>query len=170
LDLAALAGIDRLRALGGRPDRRPSLCRSICTLQIAAQRHPRRRNRPDRAKPPANHFRFSVSPVHTIAISSFMKTPGEVLRGESVELTVSEHANPNGMGPYEELLHEALLGVSARFARQDYVEEAWRIIEPVLDDSTPIEQYEPGSWGPPAADQAVAPPGGWLNPIGRGPS
>jgi glucose-6-phosphate 1-dehydrogenase len=94
-------------------------------------------------------------------VSSFVKIPGELLKGESVELTVSEHHDPNEMSAYEELLTDALRGVSARFARQDYVEEAWRIVDPVLDDATPIQEYEPGTWGPP---DSVAPAGGWFTP------
>jgi glucose-6-phosphate 1-dehydrogenase len=115
--------------------------------------------------PPANYFRFRVTPTHTIAIASYVKVPGEVLRGESVELTVSEHSDRCEMSAYEELLTDALRGVSARFARQDYVEEAWRIVDPVLDDATPVYAYEPGSWGPSQTDSAVAPEGGWFNPV-----
>jgi glucose-6-phosphate 1-dehydrogenase len=114
--------------------------------------------------PPANYFRFRVTPGHTIAISSFVKLPGEVLRGESVELTVSEHTDPLEAGAYEELLVDAIRGIATRFARQDYVEEAWRIVNPVLDDATPVYGYEPGTWGPAEAEQIVAPDGGWLNP------
>jgi glucose-6-phosphate 1-dehydrogenase len=116
------------------------------------------------APPPPNHFRFRVNPLQIVAISAFAKLPGEMLRGESVELTVSEHENPGGLSAYEELLTDAVNGVSARFARQDYVEEAWRIVNPVLDDATPIHQYDPGSWGPEVTDRLVAPPGGWINP------
>ena len=71
-----------------------------------------------------------------------------MMRGETVELTVSEHADRAEMSAYEELLTDAMRGVSARFARQDYVEEAWRIVDPVLDDATPVYAYEPGTWGP----------------------
>jgi glucose-6-phosphate 1-dehydrogenase len=113
--------------------------------------------------PPANCFRFEVTPTQTIAITSFVKTPGETLRGESVELTVSEHSDPNERGAYEELLTDAVRGVSARFARQDYVEEAWRIVDPILDDATPVFEYEPGTWGPGEAN-SIAPSGGWINP------
>jgi glucose-6-phosphate 1-dehydrogenase len=114
--------------------------------------------------PPANYFRFRVTPTHTIAISSFVKTPGETLRGAPVELTVSEHSDPNEMSAYEELLFDAIRGASQRFARQDYVEEAWRIVDPVLDDATPVHAYEPGTWGPRQVETTVAPDGGWINP------
>jgi glucose-6-phosphate 1-dehydrogenase len=114
--------------------------------------------------PPANRFRFQVTPGQTIAISSFVKVPGQMLTGESVELTVSDHADPTEMNAYEELLYDALRGVSARFARQDYVEEAWRIVDPALDDATPVFAYAPGSWGP-AEAAAIAPPDGWHAPV-----
>jgi glucose-6-phosphate 1-dehydrogenase len=113
--------------------------------------------------PPANCFRFEVTPHQTIAITSFVKVRGETLRGESVELTVSDHSDPNERGAYEELLTDAAKGVSARFARQDYVEEAWRIVDPILDDATPVFEYEPGTWGPREAND-VSPGGGWINP------
>ena len=115
--------------------------------------------------PPANYFRFQVTPSQTIAIASFVKVPGEALAGHSVELTVSEHSDPTEMSAYEELLTDAIRGVTARFARQDYVEEAWRIVDPVLDDATPVHAYDPASWGPAEANGAVAPAGGWVNPI-----
>jgi glucose-6-phosphate 1-dehydrogenase len=80
-----------------------------------------------------------------------------------VELMVSEHSDLDEMGAYEELLTDAARGVPLRFARQDYVEEAWRIVDPILDDATPVYGYEPGSWGPSQANH-VAPSGGWINP------
>jgi glucose-6-phosphate 1-dehydrogenase len=112
--------------------------------------------------PPANYFRFRVTPAQTIAIGSFTKVPGE-MQGHAVELTVSEQSDPAEMGAYEELLSDALRGCSARFARQDYVEDAWRIVDPVLDAVAPAHSYEPGTWGPDAA-RSIAPPGGWLDP------
>ena len=115
--------------------------------------------------PPPNYFRFQVTPTQAIAIGSFVKVPGEMLHGHEVELTVSEHADPAEMGAYEELLTDAIHGVSARFARQDYVEEAWRIVDPILGDAAPVYEYNAGTWGPAEAHQAVAPAGGWVDPI-----
>jgi glucose-6-phosphate 1-dehydrogenase len=66
--------------------------------------------------------------------------------------------------PNEELPTDAVKGVTGRFARQDYVEEAWRILDLVLDDATPAFEYEPGSWGPPEASTLV-PQGGWIDPL-----
>jgi glucose-6-phosphate 1-dehydrogenase len=117
------------------------------------------------AAPPGNYLRFRVTPNQTIAISAFVKQPGELLRGRPVELTLSDEIDPAETGAYEALLADALHGVSARFARQDYVEEAWRIVDPILDDATPVHLYEPGTWGPSHTDQAVAPAGGWIDPV-----
>ena len=116
------------------------------------------------APPPPNYFRFRVTPSQTIAITTFVTVHGEYLRGESVELTVSEHEDPREMSAYEELLTDAVHGISSRFARQDYVEEAWRIVDPVLDGSTPVQEYEPGTWGPSDALTRIAPQGGWIDP------
>jgi glucose-6-phosphate 1-dehydrogenase len=66
--------------------------------------------------------------------------------------------------PYEVLLHAAMLGDSTRFKRQDSVEETWRIMEPLVADPPPVHPYEPGSWGPPAADSVVAGHGRWHDP------
>jgi len=66
--------------------------------------------------------------------------------------------------PYEVLLEAALIGNPTRFARQDGVEEEWRIVQPLLDNPPPVHTYQPGSWGPAAADQLVAAYGGWREP------
>jgi glucose-6-phosphate 1-dehydrogenase len=113
---------------------------------------------------PANYVRFRVTPDLVIGIGSHVKLAGEGLLGQQVELVVSRSSDPYEMQAYEELLGDALAGNSSRFARQDYVEEAWRIVDPVLDDATPIYQYAPGTWGPTEAD-ALAPPDGWINPM-----
>jgi glucose-6-phosphate 1-dehydrogenase len=118
--------------------------------------------------PPANYFRFEVTPTQTIAIGSVVKMAGQ-LRGKCVELTVSHYEDPHETGAYEELITDAIHGVSARFARQDYVDEAWRIVDPVLDDRTPIHGYEPGTWGPNEADAIEPPNGGWINPASQPP-
>jgi len=118
--------------------------------------------------PPANYIRFRVTPNQSIAISAFVKQAGELLHGRPVELTVSDDIDPAETGAYEALLTEAIHGASARFARQDYVEEAWRIVDPILDDVTPVHYYEPGTWGPAHIDPAVTPVGGWINPVATG--
>src|SRR3954447_5260218 len=112
---------------------------------------------------PANYVRFRLTPDLVIGIGSQVKIAGDGLLGQQVELVVSTSSDPCETQAYEELLGDALAGNSSRFARQDYVEEAWRIVDPVLDDATPIYGYAPGTWGPTEAD-ALAPPEGWIDP------
>ena len=86
--------------------------------------------------------------------------------GRSVELTVCRESHED-MTAYERLLGDALEGDPALFARQDSVEQAWRIVDPVLRKPTPVHAYEPGSWGPEAANAMIAPYGGWDDPVVR---
>jgi glucose-6-phosphate 1-dehydrogenase len=90
--------------------------------------------------------------------------PSEVLKGETVEMVASRHSRPEEMEAYERVLGDAMAGDATLFAREDYVEEAWRIVDPVLKAGTPIYEYEKGAWGPTEADQRVSPDGGWHNP------
>ena len=113
---------------------------------------------------PANYFRFRVTPDLMIAIGALVKKAGDHVEGEQVELVISQQSDPAEMGAYEELLYDAMRGISARFARQDYVEEAWRIVDPILDDAAPVYEYEPGTWGPPQASALIAPDGEWFDP------
>jgi glucose-6-phosphate 1-dehydrogenase len=114
--------------------------------------------------PPANYFRFRVTPTLVIAVGAFVKVAGRRFQGEPVELVVSEQVDPREVGAYEELLWDAMHKQTARFARQDYVEEAWRIVDPVLGDLTPVHEYAPGTWGPVEAAGLASADGGWLNP------
>jgi glucose-6-phosphate 1-dehydrogenase len=114
-----------------------------------------------RLAPPANYFRFRLSPDATVAIGAAIMAPGSEPGLEEVEL-VASHVAPTGKMEYEELLGDAMRGEPFRFAREDYVEEAWRIIDPVLRADLPVHEYEPGTWGPPEADALV--PGGWHSP------
>ena len=104
-----------------------------------------------------------MTPDLVIAIGSHIKVAGDGLRGEQVELTVSPSSDPHEMQAYEELLRDAMDGNSSRFARQDYVEEAWRIVDPILDNATPIYPYTSAIWGP-SEVEALAPIEGWINP------
>jgi glucose-6-phosphate 1-dehydrogenase len=97
--------------------------------------------------------------------------PGEALVGEQTELLAHHHPDANEMEAYELLLGDAMAGDPTLFARQDYVEEAWRIVDPILKADTPLYVYEPGTWGPPEVTDHVEPPGGWSDPAatGKGP-
>ena len=88
------------------------------------------------------------------------------MKGEMVEMVASRHSRPEEMEAYERVLNDAMAGDATLFAREDYVEEAWRIVDPALKAGTPIYEYEKGTWGPAEADAGVSPPGGWHNPAG----
>jgi glucose-6-phosphate 1-dehydrogenase len=68
------------------------------------------------------------------------------------------------MEAYERLLGDAMAGDATLFARQDVVEAAWSIVDPILHDPSPMHEYEPRSWGPPPGDRLVAEVGGWNTP------
>ncbi len=112
-----------------------------------------------------NYLRFRISPEMTIALGATVMAPSEVLKGETVEMVASRHPRPEEMEAYERVLGDAMAGDATLFARQDYVEEAWRIVDPVLKAGTPIYVYEKGTWGPSEVNERVLPAGGWHNPI-----
>jgi len=109
----------------------------------------------------ANYIRFRLSPGVTISIGARTKLPGEKMVGKHVELLLTEAAGDE-MSPYERLLGDAIEGDQALFVREDEVEAAWRVVDPVLDLPAPVEEYEPHSWGPASAEQLID--GGWNNP------
>ncbi len=111
-----------------------------------------------------NYVRFRLSPDVTIAIGARVKQPGEQMLTEPAELKVVNQPDGDEMGAYERLLGEAMAGDATLFARQDAVEAAWAIVQPILGTATPFHEYEPGSWGPAAAAQLAAGAGGWHTP------
>jgi glucose-6-phosphate 1-dehydrogenase len=113
---------------------------------------------------PANSIRLRFSPVVTIALGLTVPSPADELIAQSVELECSRVPHADQIDAYERVLGEALEGDASLFAREDYVEEAWRIVDPVLAADTPIFEYDPGTWGPGEADERLSPAGGWQNP------
>src|SRR5262249_37007409 len=111
-----------------------------------------------------NHLRFRLSPDVTIALGTMVMGPDDARSGLPIELLACRHPSGDEMGAYERLLGEAMKGDATLFARQDYVEEAWRIVDPILGGAAPLFEYEPHTWGPPQADQVVAGGAGWHNP------
>jgi glucose-6-phosphate 1-dehydrogenase len=111
-----------------------------------------------------NHLRFRISPTTEAAIGLNVMGSQETGIGRPIELVASRHPGADERDAYERVLSDALIGDRTLFAREDYVEEAWRIVDPVLDTATPIHTYEPGTWGPTEV-AAVAPPGGWVDPV-----
>src|SRR5579883_84110 len=114
--------------------------------------------------PPQNYVRFRLGPVPLIAIGGSVKEAGDRLRGCMVELEAEQECGTDNLLPYEELLDDAMRGNPAWFAREDYVEEAWRIFDSVLKDRPGVHSYQPGSWGPKEADALTRDFGGWSNP------
>jgi glucose-6-phosphate 1-dehydrogenase len=112
-----------------------------------------------------NYFRFRISPVVTSAFGLTVMDAKEKMVGEKIELLHSHEPGPEEMDAYERVLGDAMAGDATLFAREDYVEEAWRIVDPVLKSGTPVFEYEPRTWGPSEVDQKVVPPGGWNNPL-----
>jgi glucose-6-phosphate 1-dehydrogenase len=110
-----------------------------------------------------NYLRFRISPEPTIALGVTVMAPSEELSGEMAELVASRHPASGEVDAYERVLTDAMKGDATLFARQDYVEEAWRIVDPVLKDGTPVFDYEPRTWGPKELE-GLTPPGGWHDP------
>jgi glucose-6-phosphate 1-dehydrogenase len=111
-----------------------------------------------------NYIKFQVSPDVKIAIGALEKSFGQGFIGHPTELVAATPPTPNDMLPYEELIEDAMIGNQRRFARQDYVEASWRLLDPILSANLPIRKYAPGSWGPPEADILHGKYGGWSNP------
>jgi glucose-6-phosphate 1-dehydrogenase len=118
---------------------------------------------------PQNYMRFRISPEMTIALAVTITPPDEEGHRQLVELEACRNPRPEEMEAYERVLTDAINGDATLFARQDYVEEAWRIVDPILKANTPVFPYEPQTWGPTQGVSEetlknVTPPGGW-NPI-----
>ncbi len=112
----------------------------------------------------SNYYRFRLSPEVEIALGARIKRPGEQFVGDPTELRMVHNPAGDEMDAYERLLGDAMDGDALLFARQDGVEAAWAIVQPILGDVTPVHEYEPGTWGPPQADELVANVGGWHSP------
>ena len=114
-----------------------------------------------------NRLRLRLSPEVTIAMGMMALDPGaEGLSLRTGEMVASHSPRADEMDAYERVLGAAMEGDATLFAREDYVEEAWRIVDPVLKMSTPIYQYQTNTWGPPEVER-VTPMGGWNNPTGH---
>jgi glucose-6-phosphate 1-dehydrogenase len=111
----------------------------------------------------SNYFRFRLSPEVVISAGARVKRPGEEMVGDAVEL-VARHSIAGEKSPYERLLGDAIRGEASLFTRDDVVEAAWRVVDPILHSSAPVAEYEPGTWGPAAARAVVAGNEGWHDP------
>jgi len=112
----------------------------------------------------ANYLRQRISPDVGIALGINGVSLESDSASRTVELIASRHPDAGEMDAYERVLGDAMAGDPTLFAREDYVEEAWRIVDPVLKSGTPVYEYEPKNWGPREAEQ-ITPAGGWQNPV-----
>lgn len=112
--------------------------------------------------PGRNYMRFRISPEMAIAMGTIVMRDKESLEGQAVEMLANRRPRPEEMDAYERVLGDAMAGDSSHFAREDYVEEAWRIVDPLMKNPPPIQEYDRNTWGP--QDESIAPPGGWHNP------
>jgi glucose-6-phosphate 1-dehydrogenase len=130
-------------------------------VMVELRRPPLAKNFPDFG----NYIRFRLSPDVVIAIGARIMKPGEEQPSlMPVELSAVRYPAGDEMDPYERLLADAMVGDAMLFAREDAVEAAWAVVQPILDNVTPIHEYAPGTWGPSAADRLVSDVGGWHNP------
>ena len=111
-----------------------------------------------------NYCRLRISPDITFAVGANVIAPGQEAVSAMAEMMGTQHPRADEMDAYERLLGDAMAGDATLFAREDHVEEAWRIVDPVLKAKTPVYEYEPGTWGPKEVDKAVVPAGGWQAP------
>jgi glucose-6-phosphate 1-dehydrogenase len=115
-----------------------------------------------------NYLRFRLSPDVTIAVGVRIKKPGVAMASERTELRlVDSRGGDEAEDPYERLLGDALVGDWSLFAREDSVEAAWGVVDPILGAETPVLEYAPGTWGPPEAARLAADIGGWHDPTSR---
>ena len=131
-----------------------------CTEVVVRMRRPPAVFHPH---PNSNYWRFRISPTIEVATGVSVMDPDETGEGATVEMLASRHPGANDRDAYDRVLSDAIVGDRTLFAREDYVEEAWRIVEPVLSGPTPVYPYEPGNWGPKELER-LSPPGGWVDP------
>jgi len=112
-----------------------------------------------------NHVRLRLVPDTTIALGITVLTPGQETAGQPTEMVACTQPGAGEEDAYERLLGDAMAGDQTLFAREDHVEEAWRIVDPVVKSTAPVSDYEPGTWGPSEVAHRVAPRGGWHNPV-----
>jgi glucose-6-phosphate 1-dehydrogenase len=111
----------------------------------------------------ANYLRFQLSPGSAVALAARVKRAGKEFVGDQRELYLLEE-QLREESPYERLLGDAMIGDGALFTREDAVEAAWTVVDPVLKKHHRVRPYKRGSWGPKEADAIIASDGGWHNP------
>jgi glucose-6-phosphate 1-dehydrogenase len=157
----------RLQVSSWRWDGVPFLIRAGKSLPVTATEVLVKLRRPPLRKltrRETNAFRFRLGPDMAIALNARIKKPGPEMVGTNVELAAVKDVRADEEDPYTRLLGDAMQGDATLFVRQDAVEAAWAVVEPVLGNVTPVYPYQPATWGPPETDRLAADIGGWHNP------
>ena len=147
---------------------RSGKCMPVTATEVRVDLRPPPRSVFGEEQPPdADYLRFRLEPDMSISLGARAKKPGEAMLGEAVELFAA-HRSPSARPPYQRLIGDAIVGDQSLFAREDWVEAAWRVVDGVLDDRTPVTRYEPGTWGPKAASTILASGDRWHQPAAGG--
>ena len=150
---------------GGVPfNVRTGKCLPLTTTEVIANLRPPPQGVFDEKTATANYLRFRLGPDIAIGLGASVKQAGESMRGKEAELTLAE---PKGTErpAYQRLIRDAAIGDQELFTRQDAVEAAWRVVDPILEDVAPLYTYEPGTWGPDRASRLVLDRARWRPPI-----
>jgi glucose-6-phosphate 1-dehydrogenase len=149
----------------------PFLIRAGKSLPVTATEVMVKLRQPPLSKlaPGANYFRFRLGPELSLSLGARVKRPGQQMTGMSTELSAISQDQSSEMEAYERLLTDATRGDALLFVRQDAVEAAWAIVDPILGDVIPVHSYEQGTWGPEEANHLADDVGGWHNPPGKSP-
>ena len=162
--VAARLAIDNWRWAGVPVFLRAGKCLPVTATEVLVDlRHPPQRVFDEPEPPDGDYVRFRLTPDMSISIGARAKMPGEAMVGEAVELFAS-HRSGTERPPYQRLIGDAWRGDQSLFAREDSVEAAWRIVDGVLGDRVALEEYEPGTWGPPGAAGMLGAREHWHDP------
>jgi len=134
-----------------------------CTEVVVRLRRPATRFQELDLKP--NALRLRISPEILFALNMNVLGADDQKPGHPVEMVACRQQSADEPSAYERVQGDAMQGDATLFARQDYAEEAWRIVDPVLKGETPVHEYEQNTWGPTEVDKLVSPTGGWHNPV-----
>ncbi len=147
----------------------PFLIRAGKCLPVTATEVLVKLRQPPLSKLPAgsNYLRFRLGPDLSLSIGARIKRPGPLLDTIPTELEAVQQSLSNEMDAYERLLTDAMKGDPLLFVRQDAVEAAWTIVDPILNNAVPVQAYDCGTWGPEESDRLAADIGGWSNPAGK---
>jgi glucose-6-phosphate 1-dehydrogenase len=143
---------------------RAGKCLPLTAAEVTVEfKSPPRSTFGEKTDPSADYMRARLSPDVGVALGLRMKHPGERMTGDNVELTLMQRVGSQ-IPPYQRLLGDAMRGNSELFGREDVVDAQWRIVEPILKNPPAVQEYEPGTWGPDAANALIGADGPWRNP------